>query len=124
MRSVLRERKQNKETPLVNAMTPGGAAFMRPVAAGSPDLNEADFQKNWDAEFLRVKIQMVVDRLKKSRVSARQIQIYLAFNSENNSADDVVAALGCTRQDVYNAESRVGPKFKAEWKRLEEAEGL
>lgn len=72
----------------------------------------------WETEWTENVLKAAIERVK-TKVSARQFQIYDLYVLREKSVDDVTKSLGVSSTQVYLAKHRVGSALKKEMKALE-----
>ena len=77
------------------------------------EFGESQFQAIWEAEWKQHRIDVAAERVK-SRVSAKQFQVFFLHVLKGLSASEVVQRLKVTRTQVYLAKLRVGRLFQQE----------
>jgi RNA polymerase sigma factor (sigma-70 family) len=82
-----------------------------------PDESEPMFEATWESEWRRAIIEIAAKRTK-TKVDAKQYQIFALSEIKGWPVKDVAASLGITAGQVYLARHRVGKIFEQELKQI------
>jgi len=111
-----RGRERRREAPQGDADDAG-----TPLLERLPDERAADWDRIWAEEWQRGLYEAAREKVR-SRVSARQFQIFDCSVTRGWEVERVVADLGVTANQVYIARHRVGEAIAVEVRRMERGE--